>query len=80
MLLQYLSAIFYNISAFPENVQKLFYLNPVYLYISYFRKVVLYAEIPSLGFHLLMLGEAIAVFLLGIMIYRRYNMKFLYYV
>ena len=79
LLLQYLSAVFYDIATFPDEIQKLFYINPVYLYIRYFRKIVLYAEIPQLSFHLLMLAEAIFIFTAGILIYKKYNLKFLYY-
>lgn len=78
-LLNYVSAVFYQINNFSDEIQKLFYLNPVYLYIRYFRKIVLDAEIPSLGFHALMLAEAIIMITGGILIYRKYNMKFLYY-
>lgn len=80
MLLSYLSAIFYQIDTFTDQQQKLFYLNPVYLYIRYFRKIVIWGEIPQLSFHLLMLAEALLVFSLGAFIYRKYNLKFLYYV
>lgn len=78
-LLNYVSAVFYQIDSFPDRIQKLFYINPVYLYIRYFRKIVLEAQIPSPGFHLLMLAEALLVFVGGILIYRKYNLKFLYY-
>lgn len=79
-LLQYLSAIFYQVESFPENIQKLFYLNPIYLYIRYFRMIVLDLTVPSLAFHALMLGEALVIFALGAYIYRKYNLEFLYYV
>ena len=80
MLLQYVSAVFYQIDTFPDNIQKLFYINPVYLYIRYFRKVVILGEIPQLSFHALMLAEVIIVFTLGSLMYRKHNLKFLYYV
>ena len=79
-LLQYVSAIFYQIESFPENIQKLFFINPVYLYIHYFRRIVLEAAVPSLGFHALMLAEALAFFAVGAYFYRRYNLEFLYYI
>lgn len=78
-LLNYLSAVFYQIDSFPDRTQKLFYINPIYLYIRYFRKIVLEAQIPSFGFHMLMLAEALIMFVGGILIYRKYNLKFLYY-
>ena len=79
-LLQYMSAIFYNIDSFSDRVQKDFYINPIYLYIRYFRKIVILGEIPQLSFHLLMLAEALIMLLLGMFFYKKYNLKFLYYV
>lgn len=78
-LLLYLSAVFYAIDTFSPRVQTLFLLNPLYLFIRYFRKVVIEAVIPSLGFHLLMGFYAFAVLLLGIWIYKKYDTEFLYY-
>ena len=80
MLLTYVSAIFFQIDSFPDRIQKIFYINPIYLYIRYFRKIVISGEIPQLSYHLLMLAEAVLVFSLGAFMYRKYNMKFLYYV
>jgi len=79
LLLMYLSAIFYTIDAFSPTVQKLFYLNPVYSYISYVRKIVLYQTVPSLEHHLLCAFYAIAALIIGCLIYKKLNYKFLYY-
>ena len=80
MLLMYLSAIFYDVSGFSSRVRQLFLLNPVYSYIRYFRIVVLERGVPSLGYHLLCLGYVIVALLVGVVIYRRCDQKFLYYV
>ena len=56
LLLMYVSAIFYSIDAYPLEKQYLFYLNPVYVYIRYFRKIILEGEIPQWTFHLLAAG------------------------
>lgn len=79
-LLTYVSAIFYKIDRYPSDVQKLFLLNPVYCYISYFRSVVIDGVIPSVQFHLLCAGYAVAAFAFGCLIYKKNNHKFLYYV
>lgn len=79
-LLMWLSAIFYTIDTFPAYIQNLFLLNPVYLYIRYFRKVVIDGVIPSLPFHLLALFYAVVMFLAGAYMYKRNNHEFLYYV
>ena len=64
-LLMYMSAIFYTIDHYSYTVQCLFLANPVYLFIRYFRKIVIDAAIPSVWFHLLMLADAAAVLALG---------------
>ena len=79
-LLMYLSAIFYTVDILPPLMQKLFLLNPVYVYIKYFRLIVIDNSIPSVQFHLLALGYAILTFAVGAVIYKKCNHKFLYYV
>lgn len=79
-LLQYASAIFYTIDGLAPEVQRIFLLNPVYCYITYFRTVVIYGTIPSLSFHLLCAGYAMISITLGIYVYKKNNHKFLYYV
>ena len=80
MLLMYMSAIFYTIDNYSPMVRNLFLLNPVYLFIRYFRKIVIEASIPTVWFHLLMLADVIIVLGLGCWMYKKYNTKFLYYV
>lgn len=76
-LLMYLSAIFYTVDSF-EN-PNLFYFNPVYCYIKYFRTIVLDAKIPDLGLHLVCIFYALLVLAIGSIMYKKYNYKFLYY-
>ena len=80
LLLMYLSAIFYSIDVYPLKVQYLFYLNPIYVYIRYFRKIILENSIPKLSFHLLSLGYAVLAIIIGTIIYKKKNYKFLYYI
>ena len=79
-LLMYMSAIFYTIDSYSYTVQCLFLLNPLYLFIRYFRKIVIEATIPTIWFHLLMLSDVIIVFGIGCWMYKKYNTRFLYYV
>lgn len=79
-LLMYLSAIFYSIDTFPEIGRFMFLLNPIYLYIRYFRKIVLENTVPTIQFHLLAAAYALIAVVLGAYIYKKYNHKFLYYV
>lgn len=79
-LLMYMSAIFYSVDSYPENVRKAFFLNPVYLFIRYFRKIVIEGTIPSWQFHVLLLFDTLLSLGIGCIIYRKYNYRFVYYV
>lgn len=79
-LLMYMSAIFYTIDSYSYEIQCVFLINPVYLFIRYFRKIVIEAAIPTLWFHLLMAADVIIVLGLGCWMYKKYNTRFLYYV
>lgn len=79
-LLMYLSAIFYSIDGYEPIVQQLFMLNPIYLFIRYFRSVVIDAIIPSLAFHSLILLWVVVVLSFGSWMYKTYNTRFLYYI
>ena len=80
MLLMYMSAIFYTIDGYSYKMQCLFLLNPVYLFIRYFRKIVIEATIPTVWFHLLMAADVAIVLGIGCWMYKKYNHRFLYYV
>lgn len=79
-LLMYMSAIFYSIDSYSETVQNIFLLNPVYLFIRYFRKIVIETTVPSIWFHLLMLADVLLAVGIGARMYKKYNHRFLYYV
>lgn len=79
VLLNYLSAIFYSVESFPTNVQRIFLLNPIYVYIHYFRCIVIDGNIPSIQFHVLCIFYALASLAVGSLFYKKFNHRFLYY-
>ncbi len=79
MLIMYLSAIFYTVDSFGKYA-KIFYLNPVYVYIRYFRLCVINGRFPSLELNLLAIGYALVTFFIGSVCYKKWNHRFLYYV
>lgn len=79
-LLMYMSAIFYTIDQYSVRIQYLFLVNPVYLFIRYFRKIVIETSIPSVWFHGLMVFDVLVVLGIGCWMYKKYNTRFLYYV
>lgn len=78
-LLMYLSAVFYTIDSFSHPIQCAFYANPIYVFIRYFRKIVLESTIPSIWFHGLLLVYAVIALGLGCLVYKKENQRFLYY-
>ena len=78
-LLTYMSAIFWYIDAIPEKFQPLFKLNPVYDIITYIRTLIIDGRIPSTGDHILCLGYALFFFVVGSIIYKVFNRRFVYY-
>lgn len=79
-LIMWLSAIFYTVDTYEEIIQKLFFFNPLYVYITYFRTVILDDQIPTLELHVLAVAFAAVAFAAGAYMYKRYNHEFLYYV
>lgn len=80
LFVMYCSAIFYNVDVLPIEYQGFFMINPVYVYIKYFRTVVLQSQIPSLELHMLCALYSFIFLAIGGWIYKKYNHKFLYYV
>jgi len=79
-LLNYVSAIFYYVDSYPDYIQRLFLLNPVYCYIKYFRIIVINGQIPSVAFHMICALYALLFLSIGSIMYKKYNHQFLYYV
>lgn len=78
-LLSYMSAIFYTLDHFSQTVQRLFLLNPVYANIKYWRTIVLEGVVPSFGFHVLLLVDALVFLAIGAFFYKKFNHRFIYY-
>lgn len=76
----YASAVFYSIESLSSEVQNLFYCNPIFVCITYFRSIVLHNTVPSLWLHVLLGTYAISIFAIGCYVYKKYNYKFLYYI
>ncbi len=79
-IVMYGSAIFYSIENMPANIQKVFYCNPIFCVIDYFRSIVLKNTIPELWHHVILAGYAVMLFGVGCYVYKKYNYKFLYYI
>lgn len=79
MLLMYMSAIFYYTDRFPDHLQFVFHINPVYRYISYMRQLVIDATVPSLSTHLVCLAFAVGALIIGYLFHKKTRKNFVYY-
>jgi len=76
---QYFTPIFYDISIIAPNLQKLFYLNPLYHYITFTRTIILYNKMPTLSSWVWCGGSALLVFMIGCIVFKSKQDKFIYY-
>lgn len=76
----YFTPIFYDISMLPENLQKVFVLNPLYQFITFVRTIILHGQLPSLSNWIGCGLSAIIVFAVGSYIFKKNQDKFIYYV
>lgn len=79
VIINYISATFYSVESFSITAQKLFLLNPLYCFISYFREVVIYNVAPTIGLHLLCLLYSLLALFIGTSVYKKNKRKFIYY-
>lgn len=76
----YFTPIFYDIHILPENLMPYFQLNPLYQYITFVRTILLDAQLPSLSNFVFCGASAIFVCLLGCLIFKSKQDKFIYYI
>lgn len=79
-IVAYGSAIFYSIDFLPQHIQNIFYCNPIFVVITYFRSIIINNTVPELWVHVLLGIYALGLFGAGCYVYKKYNYKFLYYV
>ena len=72
--------MFFRDLSYLYNILVLILCNPLYVYIKYFRLIVIEAEVPSVQYHLLMLFYGVFTLLIGYGLYKKLNHKFLYYI
>lgn len=76
----YLTPIMYDISLISPKLQTFFKLNPMYHYINFIRRIILYHELPT-AFTFAVCGvSAIIVLIIGLIAFKKKQDKFIYYV
>ncbi len=76
----YASPIIYPIDILPPWLVNILSLNPLTHYIDYFRNVMIYGRVPSLEENLLCILFSVSSLLLGVVIFRKKQDKFLLHI
>lgn len=76
----YLTPIFYPIKILPENIRNWISYNPIYIYISYFRDVMLNGKIPSLRFNLICIFISLISLIIGMWAFKKKEDNFIFYI
>lgn len=80
VLWMYLTPLFYPIDIIPENMMGLYSLNPMYQYVTFFRTLVLDAAMPTLAQFGWCFGYAVAVMVIGLLVFRKMKRNFILYI
>lgn len=80
LIWNYMTPIFYSINILPESYQNYFKLNPLYLFINSAREIILFNRIPSTYSLLACFGISLITLIVGIVVFRKNQDKFIYYV
>ncbi len=75
----YATPVFYNITIIPVTLQRIFKFNPLYSYINSAREIILYGNCPSTGDLILVVVYGILSVIIGSLIFKRHQDKFIYY-
>jgi ABC-2 type transport system permease protein len=78
-ILNYLTPIFYSIDILPVRLQGIFKLNPIYMYINASREIILFSRCPSLTYFISCFLSGFIVMILGMVLFRKKQNKFVYY-
>lgn len=76
----YATPLFYPIELLPEKLQFLIQFNPMYQYITYFRDIMMYNITPTLHQNLICFAMAAISVLIGVVVFRKTEHKFILYV
>jgi len=80
MMWTYLTPIMYDISVIAEKLQIVLKLNPLYHYINFVREIMLYGRIPQPFTWIVCIVSSVIVLLIGVLVFKKTQDKFIYYV
>jgi len=79
-ILTYMTPIMYDINMLSPKLQMVLKLNPLYHIITFCRTIILYHEMPDLRAFLICGGSAVIMLIIGLVVFKKNQDKFIYYV
>lgn len=79
-LWMYLTPIMYDINMISQELQVFFKLNPLYHYINFARRIILYNEVPTPFTFGVCAITSIITLIIGIIVFKKNQDKFIYYI
>ncbi len=76
----YLTPIMYDFAIIPDHLKPIFKINPLYWIISFAREIILYGRVPSGEMWIFSIVSALSVLLIGMVVFKKNQDKFIYYV
>ena len=76
----YFTPVFYSLEILPTHLQTIFKFNPLYQFINSAREIVLYGHCPSIATLIIIGLIGIGTLLLGSVIFKKNQDKFIYYI
>ena len=76
----YVTPVFYDIRIIPENLQPIFKMNPLYIYVNSARTIIIYGECPDIAAIISMLLIGVITLIIGSVVFKKNQDKFIYYV
>ena len=76
----YATPLFYPVDILPDWMLAFETFNPMYHYVTYFRDIALWGNTPGVGENLVCLGMALVMLVLGLVVFKKNEKKFILYV
>lgn len=80
MIWMYVTPMFYPISIIPKEVRGYFGLNPMYHYVEAVRSIILNGITPKPIEFTIITGWALIMFVIGAVIFKKTQDKFIFYI
>lgn len=76
----YATPLFYPVDLLPDWMQAAMMWNPMYQYVTYFRDITMWHVTPSVEMHLICFAMALITFIVGLVVFRATERKFILFV